>query len=297
MKNRYLFLFLFFLAMHLQGQSQQPYAFKVLVNKGNNEYKSGAGWQAIKVGTSLSEKDEIKVGSNAYLGLVHFSGKPLELKESKAYKVAELTKKVSTGTSVLTKYTDFILSNNSGEKNKLAATGAVHRGGKDIPVFLPSKPEQSVFFNSSQIISWDNSDMKGPFVVTFKTLFDDELKRIETSKPSVEVDLSAPEFQNEDNVLVTVVAKGDNKSSAAFTLKRLSKSDRSKVEAVLKDVTATANEETAINKYFVANVFEENKLLIDAATYYQQAIKLDPVYQEYFDQFLLRNALKPLPEK
>jgi hypothetical protein len=49
----------------------QEYAFKVLVNKGKNELKSGGTWQQLKVGSSLKSEDELKVSENSYLGLVH----------------------------------------------------------------------------------------------------------------------------------------------------------------------------------------------------------------------------------
>jgi len=112
----------------------QEYAFRVLANKGASEVKSGSTWQAVKTGTSLKKEDEVKVPENAYLGLVHVtSGRPIELKTAGTYKVADLAQKVSTGTSVMQKYTDFILSSNSAEtkKNRLSATGAVSRGGSD----------------------------------------------------------------------------------------------------------------------------------------------------------------------
>src|SRR5262245_35880810 len=79
----------------------QEYAFKVLVNKGKNEVKSGANWEPVKVGASLKSPDEVKVSENSYLGLVHVSGKPLELKSAGSYKVVDLSAKVGGGTSVL----------------------------------------------------------------------------------------------------------------------------------------------------------------------------------------------------
>jgi hypothetical protein len=46
---------------------------------------------------------------------------------------------------------------------------------------------------------------------------------------------------------------------------------------------------------FLASFFEDNKLLIDAATAYQEAIKLAPnvpYFQEAFNAFLTRNGLR-----
>jgi cytochrome c-type biogenesis protein CcmH/NrfG len=50
-----------------------------------------------------------------------------------------------------------------------------------------------------------------------------------------------------------------------------------------------------LNKLVLASFFEQNKLLIDAITAYEQAMKLapdDPTYKDYYEEFLLRNKLK-----
>ncbi|MEQ8425383.1 MAG: hypothetical protein RIA63_11785, partial [Cyclobacteriaceae bacterium] len=181
MKNSKLIL-VFGLIFSFSIASGQDYAFKVLANKGNNEVKNGESWQAIKTGASLKSADEVRLADNAYLGLIHKSGKPLEVKEAGPYKVADLAAKVEGGgTSVLNKYTDFILSSNSAEakKNRLSATGAVHRGLEDIKVFLPENQYSGVF-SKKAIINWSAEKGGAPYVVTFKNMFDDELMKVET---------------------------------------------------------------------------------------------------------------------
>jgi hypothetical protein len=200
----------------LFGSAQaQDYAFKVLVNKGKNELKTGSSWQQVKVGSSLKTADEIKVSENAYLGLVHVSGKAVELKQSGNYKVEDLAKKVSGGSDVLNKYTDFILSSASSPKNRLAATGAVDRGTENIQVYLPKA--DGVIYNNNVIIEWDTEGATGPYVVSFKSMFDDELDKRQTDGNSVAIDLSAPNFANEDNILVEVTAAGGTKKISVVT--------------------------------------------------------------------------------
>lgn len=296
---------LFFLVTIASGfcAQAQNYAFKVLVNKGKNEVKTSGTWQPVKIGVPVNEKDEIKVGPNSYMGLVHATGRPIELKEAKTYQVADLAKQVQAqaGSNVVTKYTDFILSSDRQKGTNIGATGAVDRGEKaELFLHLPSRSEQSVFFNSRQTITWDTDGLKGPYVVTFHSLFEDELKKIETSENSVTIDLDGREFDNEDNILVQVVSKNDNKASKSLNLKRLSKPDRSHVESLLKEVSVQTSEPTALNKYILAAFFEENKLYIDASTQYAEAIKLAPdveLYRDQFESFLLRTGIKARPAK
>ncbi len=44
--------------------------------------KAGPNWQAVKVGSTLKDTDELKVAENSYVGLVHVNGKPLEVKKA-----------------------------------------------------------------------------------------------------------------------------------------------------------------------------------------------------------------------
>jgi hypothetical protein len=292
-KGRFLVLVSFFVATSVAYS--QDYTFRVLANKGANEIKSGDGWQPVKTGASLKLGDELRVTENASIGLVHSSGKPLEVKKANTYKVADLAAQMNGGTSVLNKYTDFILSSNSAEakKNRLSATGAVSRG-MGIVGFLPAHQYAGVF-NNVVYVNWDNSE-KGPFTVTFFNMFDDVLLKVETPENKVSVDLNDPKLAGETAILVEIQSKSTGvKSKDKYLMKRLSVGEREKVNKSYAEVIKELSEETALNKVVLASFYEQNKLLIDAITAYEQAIKLAPdnsTYQEYYEEFLFRNKIK-----
>lgn len=296
MKNSKLILVLGFI-FALTAAFGQDYAFKVLANKGTNEVKNGDSWQAIKTGSSLQSADEVRLSENAYLGLIHKSGKPLEVKQSGPHKVADLAAQIQGGTSVLNKYTDFILSSNSAEakKNRLSATGAVHRGLEDIKVYLPENQYSGVF-SQKAVINWSAEKGGAPYIVTFKNMFDDELMKVETPEHSVEVNLADPKFANESAILIEVKSKGDpNVKSDQHLIKKLSAADKERVTKALAEIKGEVTEENALNKYIMAGFYEENKLYIDAITAYEDAIKMAPdviSYKEAYEEFLLRNKLK-----
>lgn len=293
MKNRSLLLVVGLL-LSFTGLQAQDYAFKVMANKGANEVKSGDSWQAIKPGSSLKSGDELKIAENSYIGLIHATGKPMELRQAGSFKVADLAAKLSGGgASVLNKYTDFILSSNAeGKKNKLSATGAVHRGLEDIKVFLPENQYSDVF-NSYAIINWESSKSGGPYIVSFKNMFDEELSKIETPETTAKINLAAPEFANESAILVEVKSKSDGKSkSEQHLIKKMSPSQQERVKKELAEFGAEATQETALNKYIMAGFYENQKLFIDAISAYEEAIKLEPSYKEFYEDFLLRNKLK-----
>jgi hypothetical protein len=275
---------------------QASYAFKVIANKGTNQVKSGEAWLPLKPGASLKDTDELLVGENAYLGLVSSGGKPIELKKAGNYKVSVLTAQMGKGSSVLNKYTDFILSSNAeGKKNRLSATGAVHRATETnvIKVMLPES-QNSGIYNTTAIINWEADKAEGPFIVTLRNMFEDELFKVETEESGVQVDLS--KFANENAILVEVKSKSDpKKSSKPHTIRKLSNSEQARIKQSLSEIMDDVNEQTALNQFILAGFYEENKLLIDAITAYEEAIKLAPdvtMYQEAYEEFLIRNGLK-----
>ncbi|HOX83642.1 MAG TPA: hypothetical protein PLS08_11485, partial [Chryseolinea sp.] len=206
-----------------------------------------------------------------------------------------LAKQVSGGTSVLNKYTDFILSSNTSKGNTLTATGAVHRGPDVIELYLPES-ENSVVFNNEVIINWDASKIPGPYVVSFNSMFGDLLEEMEAKESNVKVNLSSKNFENEDNILVVVRSKSDkSKISKEYTLKKLSKADKTRINTLLKEISGSIAEKTAMDQYILAGFYEENKLIIDAITAYQELIRMAPDvpgFQEDYSAFLIRNGLK-----
>jgi hypothetical protein len=291
---KYMIILMFFAAWQ-PLQAQKDYLFKVLVNKGQNEIKVGANWQPVKTGSILKADDELRIANNAYIGLIHSSGKPLELKEAKTYKVKELASKVGGGPSVLNKYTDFILSSASEKKNRMGATGAVHRGSHTTRVFLP-KSEVAFVFEDSVILNWERKADEGTYVVSLKSIFGDDLYTTEATNNTITINLAGEKFASEDNIIVEVYPKTQpgKKPDPPFIIKKLSQADKDRVKAQLKEISAEVSGNNSLSKLVLAGFYEQNKLLIDAGTAYQEAIQLSPDVEQFKDEyrnFLVRHAI------
>jgi hypothetical protein len=295
MKTKIFFLCIWFVAVHFTSQGQD-FEFKVLVTKGKNEVKAGNAWNALKVGASLKKTDEIRVGQNSYLGLIHTSGKPVELKDPKIYKISELVPKLDATPSVLAKYTEFIISSNTTKRNSLAATGAVHRGPNNIRVFLP-KTDLAYAYGDSITIQWDKEKAAAPYVVTFTTFFGDELFKTETSNAFVAINLADQAFSRENEFQVHVFSKKDRKESEQYIIRKVKKEERARLKPLVADALIQTKANTAINKLLLAGFYEQEKLYIDAATAFQKAVKLEPSMQTHYDEFLLRNGMNEVKKK
>ena len=275
----------------------QGYTFKVLANKGANEINRGGEWSALKTGASLNDNDEVKLSGNAYIGLVHASGKTLELKEPGTHKVAALASKINvSGSSVASKYADFVLSKMSaeGKKNKLSATGAVSRGSEDaIKIFMPNSVG---VFNQKPILMWSEVDGENvSYTLTFKSMFEDELLKVTTSDPFYQINLNDEKLSGENVILVSVASTTNEETkSGTHAIKRLPKADAQKVQNTLNELLNSVNERNALNTYILAGFYEENNLMVDALTSYLKAMEMAPgveSYKEAYEEFLIRNRL------
>ena len=197
----------------------------------------------------------------------------------------------------MSKYTEFILSSNSAEakRNRLSATGAVHRGLDDIRVFLPEQPYTKVY-NNAAVIKWETkSGQGGPFVVRMENMFGDLLMEQETGAQQIVIDLSNPKLATEQDLMVKVRSKSEARSSSREYIIHKMK-DANQVQKIRSELSEfDLSEENALNKFILAGFYEEHKLFIDAIAAYEDAIRLAPdvdSYKEAYEEFLLRNKLK-----
>lgn len=276
----------------------QSYAFKVLANKGNNMIKTNSAWSILKTGVSLANDDELKIADNAYVGLVHVSGKTLELKETGVYKVSDMVRRISpSGSGVASKYADFILSKMSaeGKKNRLNAIGAVFRSAGDntLNIFIPGS---STVFNKKVIIRWDSLNTSGNYIVTLSNMFNDTLLKLPANTPEIALNLTDDKIADEKVILVSVSDANDKTiTSGTYAIKKISASDFEHINKSLNDLKKNIGDEMAVNQYIMAGFFEMNKLYIDAITHYEIAMQKAPDVDSYkyaYEEFLLRNRLK-----
>jgi len=299
--TKYIGSLLICLVVYTVTASAQSYLFKVLASQGNNQYKSSSDtrWQPVKTGTTLKNGDELIVEKDAYLGLVHNSGKTLELRKGETVNVNELANNIQVESSVVSKYADFVLNkfNETSEmQDRLEVTGAVTRGEseKAIKIMMPLYVEA---LRKDAIIKW-TAPQEGllTYVVTLRNIFDEVIQTIETSKTELTVDLSKKELANQRLIVVNVSVKGmDDIISEDYGIKPPSQDKIRKVNQDLQEMNKVLDDETSLNQVMKAAYYEENNLLIDALTSYEKAVELSPSvedYQKLYESFILRNNLK-----
>ena len=294
------------LGMLIQGAYAQDYAFRVLASKGQNMVKSGsADWKVLKTGAKLNKGEEVKLANNGYLGLVHSSGKTMELKEASTYDIAKLSSELgSSSQNIASKYADFVMSKMSPEQKEenrrkyASVTGAAERGSSDasIDIYMP----QSVsVLNNKAVIRWEPIKENAVYVVNLKNLFEEKIMVAETSDPFYTIDFENDQIKNaivENLIIVNVSLKDDESiSSKNAAIELMNDEDAKSYKVELNGLEANIGNETSINNLILAEFYEEKGLVLDAITSYESAVKLSPdveYFQEAYDEFLIRNRLK-----
>ena len=244
--------------------------------------------------------DELRVPQDAYLGLVHTSGKTIELKSPERVNVDELAASIKLKSTVASKYADFVLNKMSEEKSsmkdKLVVTGAVSRAseGFSIKVQMPLFVE---VLRSEALIKWEPiKEGNHTYVTTLKNIFNEVIYVGETKNTEIVLDLSHPRFVNERLIVFSVASKEDpNFKSEEYGIKRLSPDTFNKVKQDLDQLHKVIGDETSLNHIMMAAYYEENHLIVNAVTSFEKAIRLSPEVQDFrdmYDAFLERNNLK-----
>jgi hypothetical protein len=166
-----------------------------------------------------------------------------------------------------------------------------------IKMMLPDN-QYSGIYNTAATISWDGSVVSGPYTVTLRNMFDDELNKFDTPETNFNIDLTEARYAKESAILIEVRSKADPKQvSKQHLIKRLSSAEQANVKKLRVDVDKDLGGETMtpVGQYILAGFYEENNLLIDAVTSYEEAIRLAPdvpTYKESYEEFLLRHNMK-----
>lgn len=297
-------LLIFFLVNTSYGQS---FVFRVLASKGANQVKKAQSGETIplKTGATLMSGDELIAASGAYIGLMHKSGRTIEVRNPGVTKITDLeTKLAKNQSSVANKYAQFVMNKMNDEgslssdyRRNMKATGAVERATStsSIKVMLPSSVD---ILNPEAIVRWNETEevSDASYVVSIKNIFDEEIYTAETSKTSMSINFEDENLANERLVILNVRVKdNDELKSGDYGIKRMSSDDAASINENLDALKSELSEDSPLNNLIFASFYEENNLILDAMTQYEKALIASPDVEDFktlYDDFLMKNGLK-----
>ncbi|MEL7147759.1 MAG: hypothetical protein AAFO69_15410 [Bacteroidota bacterium] len=308
------------LLMHFASPAiGQSFVFRVLANKGDNKLRRSSGdLQKLKTGTFLNKGDQLITSTDAYIGLVHKSGKTLEIRKKGTLGVEELEKQVDAKTTSVTgRYMEYVMSrlgdngvSDNFRKNS-NVVGAAVRGNEanGIELLLPVIEEKRITsYEENIILRWIpqegmDSLLEGKtFVVTGTNLMGDTLLTQEVTDYSISFDLSELD-EDFDMLLVNVVTKEEDGGKLNSVLYSISPAG---MEALADEVTdELTNLKTeldlsrGVDRLMLAAFYEQNGMILEAIRQYELVMQEHPEvsdYREFYQEFLSKNQMLNLPE-
>jgi len=290
--------------------SAQSYTFRVIGTKGNNTVDG----RPLKVGMILTDNQTVMIANNgSYLGLMHKTGKTLELQNKGTHQVKSLVSKIKGSGSLNSRYAKFVSDELSQDGGTSAAraraqhmkkTGSTERGIGLVKVMLPRNSE---LYGSTVALSWylkDTPEIKPEDVKEYKiyvTDMEDEVLHTQaTTETYAFIDLSESKFTEAEQLIFKITpVKMDGALAESLTtldgymLQLLDGESKAEYAEELKEVTE-GNDNSAISKLVEARFYEENEFYSDAIRTYKQVLELSnnaESYQNLYRNFLIRNGL------
>ena len=194
--------------------AQSNYTFKVLGVSGIVKKHTQTGDVLLTTGSKLGPAETI-ILENGYCGLMHSSGKGLEVKKPGTYMVSDLSNSISTNPKqgkVSDRYASYVMGQltkeeaediNANHRKYMEVTGSVERATTNYRIKL-------VAFSKNEIqpkaytVNW-NSNLKGEeYLLEVQNLFNESIFSAKTKENSAAVDFGPLFAKHGKNLILTV---------------------------------------------------------------------------------------------
>lgn len=185
--------FIFFASLTSNGQSR--YLFRILAVKGTVWINGSPA----NVGTSLYEGDSLEIKSGTYVGLVHRSGKAVEVSYVGVYSTRDLENMISITT-------DLLLRPKNRRSSWIRQNKAIHEG-----IYTVASFQHPVLFSKVTLL-WcpDDTITIKEYRIEIENMFNDLLTSYLTTNTYYELDLTDETLQGETALLVRIKSNEPN---------------------------------------------------------------------------------------
>jgi len=264
--------------------SQGSFSFKVLGVSGNVKKHNSTGDVALATGSKLSQDESIIVESG-YCGLMHSSGKGLEVKKPGTYLVSDLSKSISSNGKqgkVSDKYVSYVMGQltkdeaediNSNHRKYMEVTGSVERASTNYRLKLIALATNEVL-PKPYTVNWTSQLKDVEYVLEVQNLFNESIFSAKTKENSAAVDFGPLFKKHGSNLIVSVKVSGRPEiKSKEYNFKMAP-------ETVATELGLSEDKSSA--SYMVNGMIcEENNLFMDALAYYKEASALETSVEGY----------------
>lgn len=265
----------------------QNHVFSVLANKGVNTVQKGTAWTTIVTGAKVYKGNKIKIVAGGYAGLMHKSGKTIELKTPGTYDIATLESRLSSSSSSYAeKYAKFALNmdNEDYSKYNYNVTGSVERaiaGNFSLLSTEEIKFIQEIPFS----VTWmSDADEAQTVELRMTTLFSETVYSTETSGNTASVDLKGLELNQDPNTYIINLFDPETDEQVIGKGIKCTPLNADTAKTVLTEynnLKKELDENSPLDNMVLAGFFQEKNLDIYAASHLYKASQLAPEIESY----------------
>ncbi|HOY94723.1 MAG TPA: hypothetical protein PK509_03230 [Catalimonadaceae bacterium] len=292
-KNKYSSLSILFAALIvlLSGQAiaQNSFVFKVLGVSGTIKKHTASGDVALSPGAKLNSDESIII-ENGYCGLLHSTGKGLEVKKPGTYQVADLAKSINTSAKagkVSDRYVNYVMGQltkeeaediNANHRKYMEVTGSVERGSTVYSIRMLALKSNEVL-PKTYTLTWNSNVNNVEYLLEVHNLFNENIFTAKTKENSAAVDFAPLFAKHGKNLLVSVkvVGKPEIKSNE-YSFKLASGTSAADL--------GLSEEKTPVSNMVNGMICEENNLYMDALAYYKEATSQEASVEGYKEAYL-----------
>jgi hypothetical protein len=278
--------------------AQGSYVFKVLGTSGSVKKHTSAGDATLTAGTKLLDNESIIIEGSGYCGLIHSSGKGLEVKKPGVYTIADLSKSVVASnkqSKVSDRYVNYVMGQLTKEeaedisqnyRKHMEVTGSVERASVNYRIKLIALSTNEIQ-PRSYTLSWTSNSKDSEYLLEVHNLFSENVFTAKTKENSAAIDFGPLFAKHGKNLIVSVKVVGHPE------IKSKEYSFKAAPETLTNELGLSSDKTPAA---FMVNgmICEENNLFIDALAYYRDAASQETEVQEYKNAY--NNLLKRLSD-
>jgi hypothetical protein len=268
--------------------------FKVIACKGKVTLQRTN--KAVSVGTGLTSADRLIMDGPVYVGLVHKSGKAVEVKAGQQMAVADLLKQVSSKQTGMDKLVGFVVQSVVGANDgKNEMSGGAERSIAVNKVRMLA-PRTSKVIDPDVTFSWAGNDGTTKEPTYIFTLTDDKQNvrfKKELKETSLALNLNQLGLEKDKCYYWSVVQANSNAQSfESYCIYPVNDAEAAAINGQLSAIKQEqGNTPSALDKLILASFFEQNGLTYKALGAYKEAVALGgdvEIFGATYSQFLRR---------
>jgi hypothetical protein len=307
MRKINLTLSMFAIAMSVAFAQTKSYTFKVLAAKGTNQLFTKGQWSNVTSGAVLISGEKVKVADGGYVGLIHSSGKTMELKTAGTFNIADLESKVIQSKSNFgEKYGDFVadgmFASNPNASSNFKNTGSATRG-VDAPIFVYAPIQIKAIKSEPLTLHWNNCGGNHTFSVILTDYFGDQIYSTKTTTNSATIDFKTLKLNTSDQMsdtqqsfLLTIQSlndpsytssstAADAKKGQSYTIELMDESKEKSATTAITKIKSQLDPKSAMDYLVLAMEYERQDLMTYAVDSYSKAKNLAPNIDEFSKQY------------